>query len=115
MRTFQFVLQTEVRAVVPEQFLQRQIEAARAEDNTPFQRQLIKKYDDACEEARGDEDLISQAGDEFLLELMGNGLRMGLRGHSIAMLEGSGIGGSVAPVTMVERVALKPEGEEPVK
>lgn len=115
MRTFQFVLQTEIRAVVPEQFLQAQIEAARADDNTKFQQQLIAKYDTACEEARGDEDLVSAAGDEFLMELLGNGLRMGLRGHSIAMLEGSALGGTVAPVHIVERHALKPEQEAPVK
>lgn len=111
MRSFKFLLQTEVRAVVPEAFLERQLEAARADDHTKFQEQLIAKYEAACEEARGDEALISDAGDQFLLELMGNGLRMGLRGHSIAMLEGSGVGGTVAPVQILERVALKPEEE----
>jgi hypothetical protein len=116
MRTFHFDLALQVRAVVPESFLAAQIEAASADDNTPFQAQLLAKYHAAVEAARGDEDKISDAGDQFLMELLGNGLRLGLRGHALAMLESSAIGGSVAPVEIVERIALKPIIEaEPVE
>lgn len=115
MRTLKFDLQVEIKAVVPESFVEAQIEAARSDDATKFQRQLIQKYDAAMYWREDDEEGASDARDQFLLELMGNGLRMGLRGHSLAMLEGSGIGGSVAPVQILERIALKPEVEEEVK
>lgn len=112
MRTLKFDLQVEIKAVVPESFVDAQIEAARADDATKFQQQLIAKYEAALYECKGDEEGVSDARDQFLLELMGNGLRMGLRGHSLAMLEGSGIGGSVAPVQILERIALEPEVED---
>lgn len=112
MRTFEFDFKIEVRAVVPESFLQGQLDAAADDDHTPFQKQLLDKHNSACEEARGDAELISAAGDEFLIELLVNGLRKGLRGHAVAMLESSAIGGSVAPVQCLERTALKPELDE---
>lgn len=108
MRTFHFDFAMQVRAVVPDTFLQQQLDAATADDRTVFQDQLLGKYNAAAEEARGDEDKINAAGDEFLLELLTNGLRKGLRGHAVAMLEASGIGGKVAPVECVERIALAP-------
>lgn len=109
MRTFKFDFSLEVKAVVPESFLAGQLDAARDEDATKFQQQLIAKYDAAVYGCKGDPEGVSDAGDEFLLELLSNGLRMGLRGHALAMLESSGLGGTVAPVQVLERTAVKPE------
>jgi hypothetical protein len=112
MRTFKFDFQLEVRAVVPESFLVGQIDAAGDPDRTPFQSQLLAKYHVAVEAARGDAVAIDVAGDEFLLELIGNGLRHGLRGHAVSMLESSALGGTVAPVRTLERIAMRPEPEQ---
>lgn len=118
MRSYLFRLETELTAVVPDQFLQYQLQACTAEDATPFQKQLHEKYSAACLAATGlvEEDqyeaALDKAADEFLMELLGNGLRMGVRGHVLAMLESSGIGGRCAPVKMLERISLKPETED---
>lgn len=116
MRTFQFELTVQVRAVVPDNFLTGQLEAAADHDATPFQQQLLQRYLVAKEVAGEDEAAQDEATDNFLMELLGNGLRYGLRHQAIGMLEQSGIGGTVAPVSVPVRLALKPElVEEEVK
>jgi hypothetical protein len=122
MRTFNFNISIAIDAVVPEPFLQFQLEAARAEDATPFQKQLVAKYDAACTAAyaNNDEDqekreaAMSAAADDFLMELLGNGFRYGLRHKALGMLKDSLLGGGVAPAEYIKREALKPT-EEPVK
>lgn len=115
MRTYHLELSVELRAVVPDQFFTAQLEASRADDRTPFQQQLIEKYDAALDSITPDfsaesaEQVRDDAADAFLMELLGNGLRHGIRGHILTMLESSGVGGTVAPVKLLQNETYKPQ------
>ena len=120
MRTYKFELGVSLSIVVPDQFLEGQLLAARAEDATKFQQELVKSYDEAhsaawasynefaadcldaevlAERVEAREDELDAAADTFLQALLKNGLRVGVRGQLLAMAADSGLGIKVAPVS----------------
>lgn len=116
MRTYAFALGLDFRAVVPERFIQEQLQAARADDATPFQQQLIERFDTAVsglppEHDAEREQQLRACEDAFCMALLKNGVRLGVRGHILSMLESSGLGGSVSPVGIAPR-EIKTEVEE---
>lgn len=134
MRTYKFELGVSLSIVVPDQFLEGQLLAARAEDATKFQQELVKSYDEAHSAAWAaynefaatclDEELLQgavelreddldAAADTFLQALLKNGLRMGVRGQLLAMAADSGLGIKVAPVSVpVEEIHVHGDDSE---
>lgn len=124
MRTYKFELSIELQAVVPDQFLAEQKELCRADDATPFQRRAINEYDarlaeltadldkDAEDYAEKYRDAANVAEGELCMAIIKNGLRYGIRHQVVNMLEQSGIGGKVAPVSVPVSEYLLPEAED---
>lgn len=116
MRTYAFALGLDFRVVVPERFILEQLQAARADDATPFQKQLIERFDEAVagfpsEPSDDREQSLRSCEDAFCMALLKNGVRLGVRGHVLSMLESSGLGGSVSPVGIAP-IEIKLKDEE---
>ena len=116
MRTYAFALGLDFRVVVPERFILEQLQAARADDATPFQKQLVEKFDAASADgppvdSEERHQHLRSCEDAFCMMLLKNGVRIGVRGHVLSMLESSGLGGSVSPVGIAP-IEIKLKDEE---
>ncbi len=86
MRTFKFTLGLDFKVVVPDAFVQSIRDAATAEDASPF---LSHAH---AENPEDDE--------AFILVVLKNGIRKEMRRQLLAMLQNSGLGGTVAPASI---------------
>lgn len=94
MQTFIGSYQGTFRAVVPQQFLEAMRKDAQATDAPPFLKQ-------AHEQHREDDD-------GFIAAILRNGIRKTLKVELAHLLEDSGLGGNVAPLTM-EVLPIQPK------
>lgn len=107
MRTYRFELLSELDLIAPDNFVNAQIEAARADDATTFQKNLLKQLEDEGL------DIESEEGkDAFILRLLKNGLRLGVKEHLLHMAESTGLGARVAPVAVPVSDYVIPEPKE---
>lgn len=88
MQTFKLALALDVKAVVPEGFLQEARDEAQKADAPAFLKQLQATYPDD--------------DDQFMLAILKNATRIHLRGSLINHLSRAGIGGTVSPVRYEE-------------
>lgn len=95
---YDLTLSIDIRAAVPEDFTKQMREAAKAEDATEFLKQANAIEDD----------------DEFTLFLLKNGLRKNVRQFVQELFENSGIGGTLAPASVVPRDRSVPQDVAPV-
>lgn len=120
MRTFKFALGLDFSVIVPESFIQQQLDWAGADDATEFQQGLLQQYKETLAgtpgELTADEaaEYVRSAQDAFCMALLKNGIRKGVRGHVLAMLESSGLGGRVSPVG-VAPIEIVVDKEDAVK
>ena len=107
MRTYRFQLEIELDLIAPDNFVQKQIEAAKADDATTFQRKLLEQL---AEEGL---DLSTDAGaDAFTLRLLKNGLRLNVKQGLVDLAESTGLGARVAPVSVPVSEYIIPETKE---
>ena len=95
---YDLTLSIDIRAAVPDEFTNMMREQARAEDASEFLKQANAIEDD----------------DEFTLFLLKNGLRKNVRQFVQELFENSGIGGTLAPASVVPRDRSVPADAEPV-
>ena len=95
MQTFTVKLGVDIRAVITQEFLDESRKEALAEDATPFLKEA---------QARFPED-----DDQFMLAIVCNAFRTYTRQTLLDFMLKSGVGGTVAPVTITERVCAVPK------
>lgn len=101
MRTFEMTLQQQVRVVVPQQFTDDMRAHAKSEDASEFLKKMDADY---------------PTDDEtFTLQVLKNGIRKNVRADLAKLLEQSGLGCTLAPVSVaVKDRAPPPESAKPV-
>lgn len=87
MQTFGLTLQLNITAVIPKQFLEEARREATAETATPFLKVIQEKY--------------PEDDDQFMLAVLKNALRTGIRLDLIAFMARSSVGGRVSPVQVI--------------
>lgn len=95
MQTFKLDLALQTRIVVPQHFLTAMREAAQAEDANEFLKSTQERF--------------PEDDDAFILAVLKNGLRKHVRHSVLDLFGGSGLGGSVSPLSLA---VLDIEAEE---
>lgn len=99
MRTFDLTCGIDIRAVVPEQFTQGWRTAAKADDASEFLKRTQEQFPDDDE--------------GFTLHILKHGMRRCIRAELLKLFEQSGIGGTLAPASVISRDRSPPTGKEP--
>lgn len=86
MRTFKFTLGLDFKVVVPDAFVKEIRAAATAPDASAFLSMVQSEHPDDDE--------------AFILTVLKNGIRKEMRFQLLAMLQHSGLGGTVAPASI---------------
>jgi hypothetical protein len=94
MQTFQVTLKLDIRAVVPERFLQEARAEAVAEGASAFLKRV--------------QELYPEDDDQFMLAILKNAIRSQVRHNLVDFLQRSGVGGSVSPVQVIEELIMQP-------
>lgn len=86
MQTFKGTLKSDLRVVVPQQFLEAMREAAQDSDATPFLKQVQANH--------------PVNDDAFIQAILKNGLRKNIRDRIIELFAEAHLGGTVSPATI---------------
>lgn len=89
MRTFNMEAALEFKLTVPDEFVKNMREAATSDDASAF--------------LKSAQSMHPEDDDAFILMVLSNGIKRHLRSSIINLTQGSGIGGTFAPVTLRDR------------
>lgn len=95
MQTFQVNLGVDIRAVITQEFLAESRKEAQAEEATPFLKEAQARFPDD--------------DDQFMLAIVCNAFRTFTRQSLLDFMLKSGVGGTVAPVKIIDRICAVPK------